>query len=91
MHPTQLYETAIALLVWRVGVKLLGERRAPGTVACVVVAGLALERFAIEFLRAKDDRFFGTFTLALLISLVVLIAALWTWAALRRSPRSSTA
>jgi phosphatidylglycerol:prolipoprotein diacylglycerol transferase len=90
VHPTQLYETAIALVIWRVGVKLLGEDRVAGTVACVVVAGLALERFAIEFLRAKDDRFFGAFTLAQLISLGVLVIAIWIWASLRRRPRSAS-
>jgi phosphatidylglycerol:prolipoprotein diacylglycerol transferase len=84
VHPTQLYETLAALVIWRVGVKLLGEGRRPGTVAAVVIALLALERFAVEFLRAKDDRFFGLFTLAQLISLGVLIVVLWAWAGRRR-------
>jgi prolipoprotein diacylglyceryltransferase len=36
---------------------------------------LALERLLVEFLRAKDDRFFGDFTLAQVISVLVLLAA----------------
>ena len=36
----------------------------------LVCAGL--ERFAVEFLRAKDDRFFGILTLAQVISLGIV-------------------
>ena len=43
----------------------------------------------MEFLRAKDDRFFGTFTLAQLISLVVVALALWGWAARRERARAT--
>lgn len=31
-----------------------------------------LERFAVEFLRAKDDRFFGVLTVAQIISLGIV-------------------
>ena len=37
------------------------------------MALLAVERFLVEFLRAKDDRFFGAFTLAQLISVGLLL------------------
>jgi phosphatidylglycerol:prolipoprotein diacylglycerol transferase len=47
----------------------------PGFIGLVVLSLLALERFLVEFLRAKDDRFFGDFTLAQAISVVVLVAA----------------
>jgi prolipoprotein diacylglyceryltransferase len=33
-----------------------------------------VERFIVEIFRAKDDRFFGMFTMAQLISLVLAIA-----------------
>ena len=90
VHPTQLYETLAALLIWAVGVRLLrAGRGAPGRVAAVVIGLLAVERFAVEFLRAKDDRFFGTFTLAQLISLVVVALALWGWAARRERARAT--
>ena len=38
-----------------------------------VVFLLALERFLVEFWRAKDDRFLGMFTVAQLISLGALV------------------
>ncbi|HEV8631990.1 MAG TPA: prolipoprotein diacylglyceryl transferase [Thermoanaerobaculia bacterium] len=81
VHPTQLYETLLALAIWGVGLWLLRRRPREGAVALTVIGLLAVERFAIEFLRAKDDRFLGPLTLAQAISLAVLAAvvalALW--------------
>ena len=76
VHPTQLYETAAALLIWILGVRLLARRVRPGDVALLVLALLAVERFLVEFLRAKDDRFLGPFTVAQAISLLVLVGLL---------------
>lgn len=89
VHPTQLYETGAALVVWWIGLRLLRRHAAAGTAALSVLALLAVERFAVEILRAKDDRFFGVLTLAQLISLAVLliVAALW----LRRRRRRAAA
>jgi phosphatidylglycerol:prolipoprotein diacylglycerol transferase len=72
VHPTQLYETAIALVVFAIGWRMLRQPGRPGRVALSVFALLAVERFGIEFLRAKDDRFFGGLTLAQVISLAIL-------------------
>ena len=41
----------------------------------VILAGL--ERFAVEFFRAKDDRFFGILTLAQVISLLLVGLGFW--------------
>ncbi len=80
VHPTQLYETFAGLLAAAVGVWLLRRRQAAGMVAVKVLALLAAERFAVEFLRLKDDRFFGGFTLAQLLSLGLLVVlAVLTW------------
>jgi phosphatidylglycerol---prolipoprotein diacylglyceryl transferase len=76
VHPTQLYETAIALAVWGFAIWLFKRRPQPGTVFLTVTALLSIERFLIEFLRAKDDRFFGGFTLAQVISVAVLLIVL---------------
>ncbi|MDX1644160.1 MAG: prolipoprotein diacylglyceryl transferase [Thermoanaerobaculia bacterium] len=90
VHPTQLYEALAALVIWRIGVGLLRRERSRGTVTAVVVGLLALERFAVEFVRVKDDRFFGSLTLAQLISLGVAIVSLWWWASRRRPTPSRT-
>jgi phosphatidylglycerol:prolipoprotein diacylglycerol transferase len=48
-----------------------------------VLAGI--ERFLVEFVRAKDDRFFGGMTMAQVIALLFTIAgAAWMYA--RRNP-----
>lgn len=73
VHPTQLYETFTVLLIWGLGLLLLRRGVRRGTVALTTVALLAVERFGVEFLRAKDDRFLGGLTLAQGISLAVLV------------------
>jgi phosphatidylglycerol:prolipoprotein diacylglycerol transferase len=76
VHPTQLYETALALLIWGIAIWMFRRRqpRQPaGSIALAVLALLAVERFLVEILRAKDDRFFGPFTLAQVFSVAVLV------------------
>jgi phosphatidylglycerol---prolipoprotein diacylglyceryl transferase len=86
VHPTQLYETLLALAIWAFGLALLRRGPKPGGVALPIFALLAVERFAIEFLRVKDDRFLGPYTLAQAISgLVLLTVAFLAWR--RRTPR----
>lgn len=73
VHPTQLYETAAGVLIWWLGMRLLRRRPTAGTTALAVFALLAVERFAVELLRAKDDRFLGPFTVAQAISVAILL------------------
>jgi phosphatidylglycerol:prolipoprotein diacylglycerol transferase len=73
VHPTQIYETGLMLLVfwwlWR------RRHHAHGTgwlfAWYLVFAGA--ERFLVEILRAKDDRLLGSFTLAQATSLLLII------------------
>jgi phosphatidylglycerol:prolipoprotein diacylglycerol transferase len=87
VHPTQLYETFSCLAIWGFGLWLLRrqaeEHRPAGLVALTVFGLLAVERFLVELLRAKDDRFFGPFTLAQVIS-AALLALILTLAWMRR-------
>jgi phosphatidylglycerol:prolipoprotein diacylglycerol transferase len=83
VHPTQVYETALMLLAtaW------LWKRRDHGHVTgwlfgCyLVIAGL--ERLAIEFLRAKDDRVLSGFTIAQVTSLGLVVVGAYILARLR--------
>jgi phosphatidylglycerol:prolipoprotein diacylglycerol transferase len=84
VHPTQLYETAAAFAIWGVGLWLLRRRPRAGSVALAVLALLAVERFLVEILRAKDDRFLGPLTLAQAISVVVLLTVAFVAARRRR-------
>ncbi len=86
VHPTQLYETALALAIWGIALWLFRRRpQPPGMVVLAVLALLAVERFGIEILRAKDDRFFGGFTLAQALSVAILIiVAIVAWSRRQR-------
>jgi len=79
VHPTQLYETVTCLLIWGGAVWLLRRRAfpaaVPGFLGLLVLGLLSLERFLVEFLRAKDDRFFGDFTLAQVFAVAVCVIA----------------
>lgn len=90
VHPTQLYETFAGLLIWGIGLWLFRRAVRPGTVALVLLALLAIERFLVEIVRVKDDRFFGPLTLAQVISVgVLLIVLVATWLRSRRPAASS--
>ena len=83
VHPTQLYEMLAGLAIAALAVWWIRRGAGRGNVALVSLSLLALERFGVEFLRAKDDRFFGPLTLAQLLSLGV-IAVLLSIAIVRR-------
>lgn len=85
VHPTQLYETVAALLIFWFGRSLLARGTATGGVALPVIGLLSLERFLVEFLRAKDDRFFGVLTLAQLIAIAILLVVVSLWLHRRRA------
>jgi phosphatidylglycerol:prolipoprotein diacylglycerol transferase len=91
VHPTQLYETIGAGLIWLVGVWLLRRGARRGTTTVVVLSLLAVERFLVEFLRAKDDRFVAGLTLAQALSLVALVVMGLLWMKLSRSYREQEA
>lgn len=76
VHPTQLYEIAMSLLIFAVVWRLRGGARPPGWLFTVWLALSSLARFLVEFVRAKDDRFVGNLTVAQVISLVLIAAAL---------------
>lgn len=76
VHPTQLYEVGLSLLIFAVLWRLRGERPVGRIFALwLVLAGF--ERFAVEFFRAKDDRFFGALTLAQMFSLALVGLGFW--------------
>ena len=86
VHPTQLYETFACLLIWAFGAWLIKRGTRPGMVSVAVFSLMATERFLVEFVRAKDDRIFGQFTIAQLISVGVVVLLFLLWLRLRRSP-----
>ena len=74
VHPTQIYSSLASFAIFAFALWLPKRMQLrPGNLFVVVLALLSVERFLVEFLRAKDDRFFGIFTVAQLISVVILV------------------
>ena len=82
VHPTQLYETAMGLVMFFILWRLRDHKHAQGWLFGVYCVLQGTERFIVEFFRAKDDRFFGVFTMAQMIALGFVVAGA-TWMALR--------
>jgi phosphatidylglycerol:prolipoprotein diacylglycerol transferase len=86
VHPTQLYEVAAMLLAFAVLWSLRKRGKPIGWLFGLYLIFAGIERFLVEILRAKDDRFLGPFTLAQLTSVIIvalgaLLVYLW-----RRAP-----
>lgn len=79
VHPTQLYEVGMSTLIFFLLWGLRKRSFQDGWLFALWLALAGLERFIVEFFRAKDDRFFGVLTLAQIISLaLVAVGAYWT-------------
>ena len=84
VHPTQLYETVLGFLMFAVLWRLRDHKHAEGWLFGLYCVLAGVERFVIEFFRAKDDRAFGPFTTAQAIALAIgLAGAIWMY--LRRN------
>jgi phosphatidylglycerol:prolipoprotein diacylglycerol transferase len=89
VHPTQLYEVAAMLVVFAIIWRWRTLPRGTGWLfgAYMVLAGL--ERFAVEFLRAKDDRIPGGLSIAQVASVVMVIVGIAVMKALSLRPRAA--
>ena len=86
VYPTQLYEVALGFVMFLVLWRLRDHNHAEGWLFGLYCVLAGVERFIIEFVRAKDDRFlFGTFTGAQVIAFCFMIGgAIWMY--MRRNP-----
>ena len=89
VHPTQLYEVALGFVMFLILWRLRDHKHAEGWLFGLYCVLAGVERFMIEFLRAKDDRFlFGTFTGAQVIAVLFMIGgAIWMY--VRRNPAAN--
>ncbi|MHB0948802.1 MAG: prolipoprotein diacylglyceryl transferase [Gemmatimonadaceae bacterium] len=72
VHPTQLYETLMGFVMFAILWRMRDHKHAEGWLFGMWCILAGLERFIIEFVRAKDDRFFGPLTAAQVIALAVM-------------------
>jgi phosphatidylglycerol:prolipoprotein diacylglycerol transferase len=89
VHPTQLYEVAMTLAIFAVLWKRRQRWQQPGVLFFVYLTLAGIERFAVEAIRAKDDRFLGPLTVAQAISLGLIAAGLVGLARVRAGRPSS--
>lgn len=87
VYPTQLLEVALGFVMFLILWRLRDHKHAEGWLFGVYMVLAGIERFLVEFLRAKDDRFFGGLTMAQVIA-VVFVAAGVAWMNARRTVRA---
>ncbi|MEO5511635.1 MAG: prolipoprotein diacylglyceryl transferase [Longimicrobiales bacterium] len=81
VHPTQLYEIALALVILGILWQLGKRRHKTGQLFATFLFLYSIERFFIEFVRAKMDRYVWGMSTSQLVSIVLFFAAagLWWW------------
>ncbi len=84
VHPTQLYETGLSLIIFFLLWRLRRHPHVQGWLFGMWLTMAAVERFVIEIFRAKDDRFFGGITLAQVISVLLFAGGIALVLRLRR-------
>ena len=89
VHPTQLYEVALMLAAFFVLWAWRTRQKGTGWLFGLYLVFAGCERFVIEVLRAKDDRFFGPFTVAQVTS--VCLVAVGAWIMARRAAAGEVA
>lgn len=84
VYPTQIFEAvagiAIFILLWR----WRKHVHRSGWLFSVWLVAAGLERLFIEVFRAKDDRFFGPFTMAQVMSVALVAVGVYLWLRFRR-------
>jgi len=88
VHPTQLYESAASLIIFFILLRLSRRPHPKGRIFALFLILMGIERFLVEIVRAKDDRFLGPFTIAQLISVIaVVVGVVLTVQGLSRAKR----
>jgi phosphatidylglycerol---prolipoprotein diacylglyceryl transferase len=86
VHPTQLYEVAITLVLFALLWQLGRRRLKPGHLFAAFMGLYAFERFLIELVRAKGDRYIFGLSTSQGMSIVLAIAAVILWRRQKSKP-----
>ena len=80
VYPTQLFETVLGFVMFLILWRYRSHKHAEGWLFGLYLVLAGIERFLIEFLRAKDDRFFGPLTAAQAIGMALAtLGVVWMW------------
>lgn len=93
VHPTQLYEVLMAVIIFAILWRLRTRLARPGLLFATYLGLAGAERFIVEIFRAKDDRFLGPLTVAQTISILLIVAAtlIYRWIQRGGETRSASA
>jgi len=72
VHPTQIYESLSCFVIFLILLRLSRRPHPTGRVFGLFLILMGIERFLVEIVRAKDDRFLGPFTIAQAISVIAV-------------------
>jgi phosphatidylglycerol:prolipoprotein diacylglycerol transferase len=93
VYPTQLFEVVLSLAIFAFLWRLRRHDHRAGWLFFLYLMLAGVERFFVELFRAKDDRFFGNFTLAQLISVVLIVGGtvgVWAFSQRRMQTAADT-
>jgi phosphatidylglycerol:prolipoprotein diacylglycerol transferase len=91
VHPTQLYEIASALVMFAILWKLSDRPLRPWQLFGAYLGLYGIERFLIEFVRAKSDRIALGLSTSQIASLVVLGIGVYLWTRRSGTPSAPAA
>jgi phosphatidylglycerol:prolipoprotein diacylglycerol transferase len=87
VHPTQLYEVAMAFVMFVIIWRLRKHEHREGWIFGVYLILAGIERFVVEFFRAKDDHLAIGLTIAQVIAIAALIGGV-VWLTTMRQRRA---
>ncbi|MBU0687309.1 MAG: prolipoprotein diacylglyceryl transferase [Candidatus Margulisbacteria bacterium] len=82
-HPTQLYASGIAFIMFIVLLFWLGKKKFDGQIFCIGLIYYNIYRFFIEFIRVNPKMLFNL-TSAQIISVIGLVISIWLYFYLRK-------
>ena len=88
LHPVQLYESMVCLVLFAALVRLSRRKRFDGQVILAYTLSYAIARFVLEFFRGDADRGFvfgGSLSTSQFIAVILGLAAIALWLVRRRS------
>jgi phosphatidylglycerol:prolipoprotein diacylglycerol transferase len=90
VHPTQLYQVAMITVMFLIIWRLRKHQHREGWLFGVYLVLAGVERFLVEFVRAKDDLLSFGLTIAQVISIAAILGGV-AWLVAFRRPRAVTA
>lgn len=84
VHPTQIYETVMGFMMFLILWRYRKHQHREGWLFGLYCVVAGVERFIVEFFRAKDDRFVAGLTMAQVIGVVIAVTGVVVMAGKRK-------